>query len=103
MPTTLEALLVAAYFVVPGYLFLSAYSSVQIREPRSDVRAVIEYIATSMAFWVVVSPAILFAADTPNYVNHRAVVVNGPIRIAGTVAAWAPQKASVSRDKGGAT
>lgn len=71
MPTTLEALVVVAYFVVPGYLFLSAYSAVQIREPRSDARAIVEYIAASMAFWVVLSPAVLAAGETHAYVNHR--------------------------------
>lgn len=49
MPPNIDAIVTAANFVVPGYLFLLAFNAVIVREIRDATRLVLEAVAASVA------------------------------------------------------
>lgn len=56
MIPSFEALLVASYVVVPGFLATHSFNAVVVRETRDTTRMVIEWLAISMLFWIVAGP-----------------------------------------------
>ena len=59
MPESSDALVLAALAVVPGYLAIFAFEGVIARRERSDTRYILEAIAVSLAFWLLLYPTLL--------------------------------------------
>jgi len=59
MPNTLDAILIVAYCLVPGYLFTLARQTVLVGDKRGRNQIVLESIAGSMVFWAVFAPIVL--------------------------------------------
>ncbi len=55
-PANLEALIIVALFIVPGYLGTMAFGHFIVRQQRVLGRAVVESIAASLLFWVCAAP-----------------------------------------------
>jgi len=55
---TFEALVVLSYMVVPGFLATHSFNAVVVRETRDTTRMVVEWVAVSMLFWVIIGPII---------------------------------------------
>jgi hypothetical protein len=62
MPGSLEALLIVAFGLVPGYLFLVARRTFAVGDTRDKEALLLECIAGSLVFWVVVGTPFLLAS-----------------------------------------
>jgi hypothetical protein len=70
MPQSLAALLIAAYFVVPGFLAIVAFDAVVTRISRDTPRIVLEAIAVSLGFWLVTAPLHIWTLQRGYFETH---------------------------------
>lgn len=77
MPTSLEALLIVAFGVVPGYIFFRALNAKVPLTQRDSPREMVSAIAASMVFWTIAAGPLwlsLTAVPTP---GGQAAVIFG--------------------------
>ncbi len=70
-----EALLVVAYAVVPGATGLSAFNWACVRQVQEVSRFVLSAVGVSMAFWVLMAPAVWFVVGRGYQHSHPIVVL----------------------------
>ncbi len=81
MPSSYDALLCIAFGIAPGYLFYSTLGAVTVREGRNSTALIIESVAGSTVFWVVVGPLVYWLVALDLISQNAGYVIAGVLAL----------------------